>query len=999
MTDAELHIGRAKTEPSTKDTGGNPLVAAVSRLVPHSGIQFIDIRIGTRPLSSTVGKFVEDLDPEDGCVLVPLVDQPDCDGVEWHPVTGERLAPAQTLWVSGYQALEPFLGTWLPLPYLRFAGRDADGEARFDNGPTNWIRVYIEPPVEGLRNAEELNAVLAIDTRLEKKGRIDLDDYLAPNLDDVVFAPVFKLASDPAHIAEFIAASWLDESLSRAYASFEQLRRGAGRLAATEDANGAAKLSSPATSQQDLPKKFTHEYIARYIALLAVLDAEGSMPQLQFVDPRSTHWKARNTPVDLLLDIDSAFSSVALVPSKGTAASSSVGCEPLKLRDLSLPTATHVAPIRTITEFSSPDFGDEHASLLSGRIDAFNWPSLVRVGDEALRISQAAGAVPGQTGLHAVMRGLRQTSPHGEVWRFAHADAAQVQTGAMVSGRLMSHIAEDGSVIRPGDDDAVPALRPHFSPSSLLSMFIAECLLHAVSSANAPASIHDSNHIRTLKRIIITCPLAAAPEERAMLLKRTQDARDLIWSANGWNDACELAPTPPEIVLTFDVSVASQIAYLDDEITQRFSGDARRFMELVGRGDGCDNEPAEAGSAVRGMRIATLDLSGQTTALTIVNYAFSHDGGITPAIECAERSSTAGDSLTEAVMKTHILPAIADGLDEAGHPDGLALLMRAGNLIGSDPDFLGRHFSACFLRKVLLPATTALIDLYQAVAGGTSGSMVRRYTIGHLVRLGDGRMGPLDKKLETAAIREGAQGFSLEKVEVTLDPNAVSVTMAAHLAPLLEQVVEVVTQANVDLFVLSGQFADLPDVASALESKLPLAPHRIVNLNRRYEETGDQEQATGIEVPDPRLATLARATLCGSNEAHKFNAIGALAEEMMLAVPERSELGLLQRETDAELRSFIPWSTQEKTQALPDRRKPEPGSSSSTTPSAKPSGSGNDAGGILASAAIGDTPNARSDVTMLSKRREAQAGTNRAAPISTNTDPAVAMPFVKGEQA
>ncbi|MFV0369190.1 MAG: virulence factor SrfB, partial [Hyphomicrobiaceae bacterium] len=149
MTDAELHIGRAKTEPSTKDTGGNPLVAAVSRLVPHSGIQFIDIRIGTRPLSSTVGKFVEDLDPEDGCVLVPLVDQPDCDGVEWHPVTGERLAPAQTLWVSGYQALEPFLGTWLPLPYLRFAGRDADGEARFDNGPTNWIRVYIEPPVEG----------------------------------------------------------------------------------------------------------------------------------------------------------------------------------------------------------------------------------------------------------------------------------------------------------------------------------------------------------------------------------------------------------------------------------------------------------------------------------------------------------------------------------------------------------------------------------------------------------------------------------------------------------------------------------------------------------------------------------------------------------------------------------------------------------------------------------------------------------------------------------
>ena len=1005
MTDADLHLGRTRTERSDKEAGSNPLVAAVSRLVPHSGVQFIDIAIGTRSLSATVGKFVEDVDPEDGCVLVPLNDQPDCDGVEWHPITGERLAPSQTLWVSGYQALEPFLGVWLPLPYLRFSGRDADGELRFDDGPMNWVRIYIEQPAEGLRDAESLKAVLAIDTTLEKNGRIGQDDYLAPNTDDVVFAPVFKLASDPIHIAEFTAASWFDEGLARSYASFEKTQAAAVRPSSSAAVGGATQRASSSACKPPPAPKFTHERTARYLALLAVLQAESTMPQLQFVDRRTTHWKARNTPVELMLDIDSAFTSAALLLSKDAPAASKTICEPLRLRDLSRPTVTHNAPIRTIAEFSQPNFGDERASLLSGRTDAFNWPSLVRVGDEALRISQAAGAAPGQTGLHAVMRGLRQTTPNTEVWRFARADGAKpTHAGAMVSGRVMSHLAEDGSVIKPGDVDAAPALRPHFSPSALLSMFIAECLLHAISSANAPAAIHESNHIRTLKRVVLTCPIAATVDERAMLLKRAQDARDLIWSANGWDSANELTPEPPEIVLTFDVSVASQIAFLDDEITHRFSGDSRRFLELVGRADFGQDDSAAAASMVDAMRIATLDLSGQATTLTVVNYSFSAEGGIAPMIECAERSSVAGDTLTEAVMKSHILPAIADGLDEAGHPDGAALLMRAGNLIGSNAEFLGRHFSACFLRKVLLPATTALIDLHQAVADGTSGNMMRRFTIGHLVRLGDGRMGPLDEKLEALAAREGARSFRLDKVEVTLDPHAVSATIASHLSPMLDQVVQVVSNANVDLFVLSGQFADLPDVTRSLEAKCPLAPHRIVNLNRRYEEASVEPQASDIEAPDPRLITLARATLSGGNDAGKFNAIGALADELRLAAPKRTGLGLLEPDSEVASRRYIPWSAQEKAQVLPGTpHKPHPGSAARPTPSANQSGPGHEGATFSTSAPRGEaheSPPARGDVTKLSKRREAQAHVlpNRANAIS-DAGSAVAMPMTKGDQA
>ncbi len=116
MSNAELRAVRASSATGTRIAGANPLVAAVSRLVPFSGIQFVDIAIRTASLSATAGKFIEEPDPEVGPLLVPLNERADCDGVEWHPLTGERLAPYQSHWISGYQALEPFLEQWIPLP-------------------------------------------------------------------------------------------------------------------------------------------------------------------------------------------------------------------------------------------------------------------------------------------------------------------------------------------------------------------------------------------------------------------------------------------------------------------------------------------------------------------------------------------------------------------------------------------------------------------------------------------------------------------------------------------------------------------------------------------------------------------------------------------------------------------------------------------------------------------------------------------------------------------
>ncbi len=878
MSNAEQRAVRESTSiAGPGSAGANPLIATVSRLIPRSGIQFIDLRIDASALSATRGRFVEDDDPDHGPLLVPLVEQPDKDGIEWHPITDERLGPNQALWLSGHDALEPFLGSWIPLPYFRFLGRNEDGEPRFDVGPANWARLYVERPQKDLRDIKALKAVLAIDTQVDSRSRIEQSDYVAPNLDDVVFAPTFKLATDSIHLDDFLSAQWFDAWLTRLFTRYEADR---GKDASKPAGHNDARTGDP----------ITLERVARYLTLLNVLDIDTVMPQLQFVDVRSAHWRTRHTAVDLLLDIDSPDTEAAIIAS-GESASPDRGksSEPLRIRDLSRPTLTHTGPFRTLAEFAAPNFGDDRSSMLSGRSNAFFWPSLVRVGTEGLRLSNAASAAPGQTGLHSLLRGLRQTAPLEGVWRFGHANGEAEEAGSMVSGLLLSHIAEDGAVIgacNVGDVVPAPALRPHFSPSSIISMFVAECLLHAIAQINDPNQVSANAQVQRLNRVLLTCPFSAPPDERELLKKRVEDALDLIWTAFGWTDDDAIAPPRPEVVLHLDAGLSAQVAFLHDEIQNRYAGSARQFVSLLGRsGNGKSN----------GLRIAALDISGHASSLSIVNYRLGAEGQLIPEAEMADRTDICGDSLTEAVTKAHILPAIATALEAAGHPNGVGLISRLGNSLGSEGVLLGRHFSARFLRKVLMPAASALIDVHQAMVGTIAGTSARRLTIDRLVRLGDGRMGPLDKKFESLAAAGGARNFRLGAVGVNLRSHEFSQTMSKHLRALLQRASEAIRLSGADVLILNGHYAELAEVKGLLHQQLPLAPHRIISMNSRVRddaEDGDQADAAGT-----RMATLVRASQCSFGTNGQFNRIGAVASELKQIEPPRAGRAAFEKDT------------------------------------------------------------------------------------------------------
>lgn len=846
----------------------NPLFSSVIRLVPCSGIQFMDLEVSTKTLGGTLNKFLKDDDPELGALLIRLPDDARVDGYELHPVTRRPLGLEDTLWLTGYQAIEPFIGTWIPLPYLRFIGRKEEGPgARYDKGPNNWVRLYIEPPPEGLREAATLKVVVAFDTEVESKSRTDQEHYLAPNTDDVFFGPVFMLAPEPEELSDFLCEPWLDEWVSATFAGYR-------------DRVGNQKADESRAA-------YHLEHVARYLTLLKYLGQAAGLPQVRFVNTTATHWQSRTFGVDLVIDMDESETAAMIVDSRaGSGPSRMPQVESLRLRDLSHPTKMHEGPFSTTAEFAPPVFGDSAASRRSGRSDAFFWPSLVRVGGEGRRLALRASATPGLTGLSGVVRGLVETQPRTGVWRFSRHDHEGSDPGGMVAGEVLEHLSEDGTVLGTDNEGRPPAIRPRFSRSSMLSMFIAECLLHSMSQINAPATIAASGEVRELNRVIVTCPLSASVEERDLLLKRVESAVDLIWSARGWTDDGKgLAPERPQVSLGIDPGLASHLAYLYDEVHGRFGGNARQFMAA---GPKRASGPFADKAAARDdeLRIASLDIASGASSLALVGYRLDAEGTIEPRAVVGSRTAIAGGSLAEAVLRAEILPAIGRGLDAAGHPAGAKLVESTTSASSTRDRAMPPYLASRLLAKALHPAAAALIEIYQELPQGATTAGVGILALRRLVERGGGRFEHVAAEFDALAAEEGAKGFRLADVMVRIRVRAFAEALELQLDPLLARVAEIITEQGVDLLLLSGRHAGLPDVRRLLLRHLPLAPHRIVDVGERWANISKDVLPPNVAVYGPRMLPLVGAAMGGGRGSLSMESFGLLADQLAYAAPE-----------------------------------------------------------------------------------------------------------------
>jgi hypothetical protein len=816
-----------------------PQFKSTVTLVPHSGIQFLDFGFIIDGATRVNRAFREEDDSESGAkVLVTLVSE---DGELRHPITN---APAEPLYtINAQRALEPFLGTWTPLPFMRVLGRDAAGRDVYDQGPSNWARVFIEDADAASAAADKsYRVVLAFDTELDARDRVAERPYLTPTMTDARGEETFGFSAHEDDVGWFLAEGWVDQWLEETF--HDAMRR--------RDRNKRFK-------PENLPNALEHA--ARYLTLLRLLEQLTRFPKIRLIDNISSEKSYVPIGVDLVIDVGNSRTCGILIESDPDAANQFdlSNSYVLSLRDLSSPTLVHTLPFESRVEFSRASFGKEGISRVSGRATAFYWPSLTRIGPEAVRLSVGGTGTEGATGMSSPKRYLWDRRTLNQVWRFR--DSSGTGQDTQVSGSILAFITEEGDVLRQLKRQGASAIRPKFSRSSLFTFLMAEVVLQALGAINSVESRGRQRYSdvpRELRQIIMTVPPATPLAERRIMRERVQGAVKLVWQALGWTDARKFTPPPePAVQIAFDEATCTQLVYLYSEITQKLQHPAADFFSIMGK-----VRPTVSRDPT--LRIASIDIGGGTTDLMIITYLTEARRAIVPIQMFREGFKIAGDDILEAVVGRQVLPAIEAHLSACGMTEARSFLR---GLVGADRGGQSeqeRQFRRRLVTQICVPAALALLRQYEDSRPFSAAAPVSTPLAALLG--GDGNPRAV-ADFDALAARAGVSGFALAETPVSFDADEMAATVQSIIAPVLSDLAEVVHALDCDVVLISGRPSRLPIVLDLLMSRVPTRPDRIIPMHQYRVGKWYPFRDAFDRVSDPKTTVAVGALLCNLAEA------------------------------------------------------------------------------------------------------------------------------------
>ena len=392
--------------------------------------------------------------------------------------------------------------------------------------------------------------MLAFDTDVAQ--RVANRAYLVPSFEDAKDEQEFRFAWRPEEMSWFLAwpepeqfggqdpQKWVDDWLIELFREFKQAQRPGRPL-----------------REEDFP--YRHEHWARYLTLLELLGdgdraaaAQAARHGLARAPLRAGRRRsgARRRQQPHLRHPDRDLSR-----SGGFDLNNSYV---LELRDLERPHHVYAEPFESRVEFAQAGFGKEHIARRAGRSRSFFWPSLVRVGPEALRVAGAAAGTEVTTGMSSPKRYLWSLDSVNQEWRFQAGDYTRAGEDPSIARAARRFINETGDVIRQIEaeekmglrrrrsDSRQGAIRSKFSRSALYGFMISEIVVQALCLINQPAlreGRKQSDVPRRLRRIIITLPPATPLQEQRLMRSRAEGAVRLVWDLLGWTTG---APTGPQ---------------------------------------------------------------------------------------------------------------------------------------------------------------------------------------------------------------------------------------------------------------------------------------------------------------------------------------------------------------------------------------------------------------------------------------------------------------------
>ncbi|CNF27169.1 putative virulence factor [Yersinia bercovieri] len=615
-------------------------------LVKNSGIQFLDFGITPVMDNPHSGRFVRQ------SVNGPLLRLSYETQSGKFTLPGENGSEPEILKPESTISLEDSLrvldSLWLPLPFMRFSSARS-----LSSSPENWARVHIKRLQKPDPAGNTLRICIAFDTKVHAED--DASAQLMPTRADVRNGTRFVLAWHNNEINEFLDQTWVDGWLREVFVHYYATR---------QDENGERDINSAM-------KAF--EYQAHFLNILEMLGTQVAVPDVQIV---TQTLNSPMVPVDLILDVGNSHTCGVLLEDHGEKNAGLQQSSELHIRSLGDPQLISAPLFTSRLEFNEAKFGKHHFSMESGREDAFIWPSIVRVGDEAGRLAMQRKGTDGISGISSPRRYLWDDMPAPQAWRFSQFSGKKQSEPRAIALPLMNLMNDDGQPLHSlPPEERLPVFSSNYSRSSLMTMMLCEVITQALVQINSVSHRQNMGLIhapRSLRSLILTLPSAMPKQEREIFRLRVKEATQLVWKALGWQSDEEGIDTLPlpEVHMEWDEATCGQLVWLYNETMNNYAGHARTLFQSLARPERLTPPNTAFGST---LRVASIDIGGGTTDMAITQYQLDDGIGsnikITPRLLFREGFKIAGDDLLLDVIQYCVLPALQQVLLDAGIAD------------------------------------------------------------------------------------------------------------------------------------------------------------------------------------------------------------------------------------------------------------------------------------------------------------------------------------------
>lgn len=625
--------------------------------------------------------------------------------------------------------------------------------------------------------------------------------------------------------------------------------------------------------------QYRYKFIAFYVYLINYLRFSGAAPEVTLY-----HKEDLRIPVDMSVDIGNSRTCAVLFE-KGDFTKARM----LRFRDLSEPWRTYENAFDMRVVFRRADFGGD---LTQGK-NLFQWPSLVRVGEEAKHLIYRS-----KEGISESERTTNCSSPKRYLWddrkyerRWELMVTEDDPTNLKVNPQIFiegftDHFDDDGKFLDTEKELDLFSLgqsddQCHYSRRSLMTFVMIEMLQQAICYINSSKFRDMHGQIdcqRYLRNIIVTCPTAMPMEEQLALRSAARDATLLLRKLSPSLPEIRIIPDPEKLEYTddlerqqsrgwlYDEAFASQLVYLYAELARRYGGHVEHFFNLKGHER---KEINDLGFSGKSLTIGTIDIGAGTTDVMVTSYAQRGNGCLVPIPLYYDSFYTAGDDILHNVVRDVILEGKDNEQPNIGSigsalsvriqrmsPDELIQIPRiAETKAYSDTvEDIRNSMSEADARHLKFHLTHELMHHFFADDSANQSEKDRRSRLDFCTQISlpisqfmlellkQGRPSKLytyeelfPNEKPSAYLLDYFEhhfGFRFEELNWRFDPEIISGIVRDTLETLIKALSVVMYAHNCDILVLSGRPTNLEPITELFLKYIPIAPNRLVRLNQ-----------------------------------------------------------------------------------------------------------------------------------------------------------------------